>query len=190
MNPMINTATLVGLALLALGASFNAHAAVRCTNAAGATAYADNAMACPVGYKALSDVAAMPPATPNDVAQAQAQARSDKTTGDALEKQRLKEDRAAAKAQYAASKRSASKTKSCKTAELAFKRAQDKYDDVPSASIKHPKASKQNGKQAKGQSNTAQHTVTREADSKEGRAKKKAQRGVEHAQAKRDLACG
>jgi hypothetical protein len=180
MKTRIITMTL-SLALLALISTFNAHAAVRCTNAAGAMAYADTASACPAGYTQKGEVAAMPPVTAKDQALAQQQSTSDKKAADALDKQRIKDERAAAKAQYAAQKGGASKVKRCKTAELALKRAKDKYDDAPSASTKHSKASKK--------SKTQTHVVVREGDDKASKAKKKARHGLENAQAKRDLAC-
>jgi hypothetical protein len=130
----------------------------------------------------------MAPVSSQDAAQAKAQAASDQRTGDALEKQRLAQERAAAKANFAAQRqnaRQAGKVKSCKKAELALKQAKDKYDDTPSDSLKHPKQAKQ-----KNASTAPTHTVTRDGDDKTNKAKKKAQRGVENAQAKRDLVCG
>jgi hypothetical protein len=186
---IINTRTLniistLSIGLLSLLAVFNAHAAVRCTNAAGAVAYADTAAACPAGYRQQGEVAAMPPVAAKDQALAQQQAASDKKAADALDKQRSKDERAVVKAQLAAQKDGASKVKQCKTAELALKRAKDKYDDAPSASTKSKKSSKASKKDG-GQT----HVVVREGDDKASKAEKKARHGVDNAQAKRDLAC-
>ena len=185
MNTRTITTTL-SFAVLPLLIAFNANAAVRCTNAAGAVAYADTSTACPAGYTQKGEVAAMPPVAAKDQAKAQQQATSDKNAVAALDKQRIKDERAAAKAQYAAQKGSTSKAKQCKTAELALKRAQDKYDDAPSASSKSSKTSKTN---KKNNNNTQTHVVIREGDDKASKAKKKARHGLENAQAKRDLAC-
>jgi hypothetical protein len=174
----------LGTVCLSLLAVFNAHAAVRCTNAAGAVAYADTAAACPAGYSQKGEVAAMPPVAAKDQALAQHQAANDKKAADALDKQRIKDERATAKAQLAAQKGGASKAKQCKTAELALKRAKDKYDDAPSASSKSKKSSKASKKDG-GQT----HVVMREGDDKASKAKKKARHSVDNAQAKRDLAC-
>ncbi len=180
---MKNIITL-GTACLSLLAIFNVHAAVRCTNAAGAVAYADTAAACPAGYRQQGEVAAMPPVAAKDQALAQQQAASDKKAADALDKQRSKDERAAAKAQLAAQKGGASKAKQCKTAELALKRAKDKYDDAPSAGSKSKKSSKASKKDS-----AQTHVVVREGDDKASKAKKKALHGLENAQTKRDLTC-
>jgi hypothetical protein len=171
------------LILFAAFFSINAHAAARCVNAAGAVVgYADSAASCPAGSQFKGEVAAMPPAAASDVKSAQAQAAKDQKTVDALAAKQLKEDRANAKAQLAAQKKNASKAKSCKAAELALSRAKNRYDDSPRASYKHKKA----GKNIQEQS----HTVIRDSDSTAGKARKKALRGQEAAQDKRDLACG
>jgi hypothetical protein len=163
--------------------SFNAQAATRCVNPAGAVVgYADTAASCPAGSSFKGEIAPMPAAAASDVKSAQAQAARDQKSVDALEAKRLKDERADAKARLAAQKKNASQAKSCKTAELALKRAKDRYDDAPSASAKQPKAKKN--------SKTQTHTVIRDSDTKAGKAKKKAQHALEAAQGKRDLACG
>jgi hypothetical protein len=167
--------------LLATAFSLNAQAATRCVNAAGAVVgYADTAASCPAGSSFKGEVAPMPAAAASDVKSAQAQAARDQKSVDALEARRLKDERADAKAQLAAQKKNGSKVKSCKAAELALKRAQNRYEDAPSASVK----------QHKGKKNAQTHTVIRESDTKAGKGKKKAQHALEAAQGKRDLACG
>ncbi len=171
------TATVAAALLLTHVAT---RAAIKCANAAGSIAYAD--VACPLGYKPAGDVAPMPAVNAADQASAKAQTARDQKAADSLEKQRLANDRASAKARSAAHSKSTARTKSCKSAELAVKRAQDRYDDAPSASSK----ANASGKKSKAQN----HIVVREGDDKASKAKKKASHALEHAKAKRDLVCG
>lgn len=167
--------------LLASVFAFNAQAATRCVNAAGAVVgYADTADACPVGSRFKGEVAPMPAAAASDVKNAQGQATRDQKSVDSLEAKRLKDERADAKAQLTAQKKNSSKVKSCQSAELALKRAKNRYDDPPSARVK----------QRKGKKNAQTHTVIRDSDTKAGKGKKKAQHALEAAQGKRDMACG
>jgi hypothetical protein len=169
------------LFLLATVVSFQSQAAARCVNTAGAVVgYADTAASCPAGSQFKGEVAAVPAAPASDVKSAQAQAAKDQKSVDAMDKARLKEERANAKAQLAAQKRGAGKAKSCKAAELALMRAKNRYDDAPSASTKT-----KTGKKSKSQT----HVVMRESEGKAGKAKRKAQHALEAAQGKRDLAC-
>jgi hypothetical protein len=175
------TAALLAAATLLLCATAHAGAA-RCVNAAGAiVGYADSAAQCPQGSSYKGDVGAMPKVDAADQARAQAQASKDQQAVSKLEAQRAKEAAANARAQAAANKQDAGKGKRCKSAEIALKKAKDRYDDAPSASIKTKKPNKNN--------KTQTHTVTREGDEKAGKAKKKARHGLEYAQSKRDLAC-
>lgn len=169
--------------LLATVFSLNAHAATRCVNAAGAVVgYADTAATCPAGSSFKGEVAPMPAAAASDVKNAQAQAARDQKAVDALEAQRMKDERADAKAQLAAQTKNSGKAKSCKAAELALKRAKNRYDDAPSASVKQSKSKKS--------SKTQTHTVIHDSETKAGKSKRKAQHALEAAQGKRDLACG
>jgi hypothetical protein len=169
--------------LLASALSFNTHAAARCVNPSGTVVgYADTAASCPAGSRFQGEVAAMPAAPASDVKSAQAQANRDQQSVKALETKQLKEQQAYAKAQLAAQKKGAGSAKSCKTAELALKRAKDRYEDSPTASVKHKKASKN--------SKTQTHTVVRDGEGKAGKARRKAQHALDAAQGKRDLACG
>ncbi len=171
------------LIMLTALVSLNAHAAARCVNAAGAVVgYADTPASCPAGSQFKGEVAAMPAAQAADVKNAQTQASKDQKAVRALEAKQLKEERANVKAQLAAQKRSSSKAKSCQAAELALKRAKDRYDDAPSASVKQHKGKKN--------SKTQTHTVIRDSDTKAGKSKRKAQHALEAAQGKRDFACG
>ncbi len=181
MNP-IQSACLLLVSVMSVF-PLTSQAAARCVNAAGGVVgYADTAASCPAGSSFKGEVAAMPAAPASDVKSAQAQAAKDQKAVATLEANRAKEERANAKAQLAAQKSSASKAKQCKTAELALKRAQDRYDDSPSATVKTRKAKKN--------SKTQTHSVIREGDGKSGKARKKALHALEAAQGKRALACG
>lgn len=172
----------IGSACLLL-LSLNVHAAARCVNSSGAVVgYADTAASCPAGSRLQGEVAAMPPAAASDVKSAQTQAAKDQQAVAQLEKDRIAQARVAAKTQNASQKPKGDPSKSCKTAQLALKRAQERYDNAPvSAPVKQPKATRND--------TTQTHTVVRDSDSKTSKARKKAQHALEKAQLKHDNAC-
>ncbi len=167
--------------LLATVFSLNAHAATRCVNAAGAVVgYADTAASCPAGSSFKGEVAPMPAAAASDVKNAQAQAARDQKAVDALEAQRVKDERADAKAQLTARKKSGNKAKSCKAAELTLKRAKDRFDDtVYDRSVSTNKTKK----------SSTNHSTNWDNQSVNAKKRRSSQRSLEMAQGKRDLAC-
>jgi hypothetical protein len=174
--------TYLAFALLTSSA-FAAHSTVRCTNPAGTViAYAESALGCPAGSQAKGEVAPANQPTASQMAQTKAQVDSDRSTGNALESKRLKEERAQAKAIAALQKDKDSKAKRCKAADVALKRAQERYSDNPKTSSKGNKASSKASK-------NPSHTVVREENEKSSKSRKKAKRGLESAQAKRDSVC-
>ena len=168
--------------LLATVFSLNAHAATRCVNAAGAVVgYADTAASCPAGSSFKGEVAPMPAAAASDVKNAQAQAARDQKAVDTLEAQRVKDERADAKAQLAAQTKNSGKAKSCKHAELALKNAKGAFDDTAydrTVGFVIKKSKSNNNK------------IIHEDNSNKAKKRRKAQRSLDLAQGKRDLACG
>lgn len=176
-----NTTVLVA-GVLTLGLNTHSVAAARCVNASGAVvAYAANVAACPAGSSFKGDVDAVAAPTADQHNQAKSLAAKDKTTADALERQRLRDEKAQSKALLALQKRQNSKGKSCRSAEIALARAQDHYDDAAGAK---PKMKKQSSKSA-----NKIHTSERAEDTKLSKAQKKAKKKLEAAQDKRGIAC-
>jgi hypothetical protein len=157
-------------------------AAVRCVDAAGSVVgYADTAVNCPSGSRLKGEVAAMPAVQAGDVKAAQAQAARDQLAAAALDSKQSMVARASSKAQQDSNSKNSKQLKQCKAAEGALQRAKSRLDDTPTSSSSISKAKKD--------SKTKTHTVVRDSDTKAGKARKKAQKTVDAAQIKRDLAC-
>ena len=183
MTPASQLAVRVALiiaALIASSLSTQALAAARCTNATGAVvAYAQTAIECPAGTQFKGEVGSVNAPSAAEQQQTKNLTSQNKLTGDALERQRIKDERAQSKAMLALQKRQAGKGKSCKTAELALARAQEQYDNAPVAKAKKSKSKSKN----------TTHTSERYEESKESKAQKKSKRKLEIAQDKRAMAC-
>ena len=157
-------------------------AAVRCVDAAGSVVgYADTAVNCPSGSRLKGEVAAMPAVQAGDAKAAQAQAARDQSAAAALDSKQSMVARASSKAQQDSNSKNSKQLKQCKAAEGALQRAKSRLDDTPTSSSFISKAKKD--------SKTKTHTVVRDSDTKAGKARKKAQKTVDAAQTKRDLAC-
>jgi hypothetical protein len=138
--------------------SMNVYAIARCVNATdNIVAYVDSPIACPTGSHFKSELPAVSQPSTSQIAQAQAQASSDKEAVYALDLKAEKEARMLIKNQLVAQKHNTKMAKRCKLAELNLDQIKAKYAEANS-----------------NQFNKSQND---------------AQRRLEYAQAKRDLAC-